>query len=62
MSDSATYPEFNHKAKDLTKYIEAAGTFSLLLKNGNIVHYKPINSEDFRKWLTAHKIPNLRDW
>lgn len=62
MESTATYPEFKHEAKELTKYIEATGVFSILLKDGNISHFKPTDMEDFRAWLSQHEIPNIRDW
>lgn len=43
------YPGFEYEPDTLTKYIEASGLFSILLKGGKIVHYKPSNPEDFRK-------------
>lgn len=60
-TDTIAYPEFKHEAKELTKYIEALGLFSILLKNGDIVHFTPNHTEDFRNWLRQHKIQNLRD-
>ncbi len=62
MNITATYPNFEHEANNLTKYIEGAGTFSILLKNGSIVHFKPISAENFRIWLKQNDIPIMRDW
>jgi hypothetical protein len=60
MITNASYPRFEHKATELAKYIEALGIFSILLKNGKIVHYTPANTDDFRKWLNNHNIDNIR--
>jgi hypothetical protein len=56
----ATYPEFEYNAGDLKKYIEASGLFSILLKCGKVIHYKPKSVNDFRNWLQSHNIFNLR--
>lgn len=61
MSINAAYPDFEHEAKELNRYIEASGLFSILLKCGTIVHYTPVHADDFRNWLTSHDIVNLRD-
>lgn len=60
MNISAAYPEFEHEAHELTRYIEASGLFSILLKCGNIIHHTPAHADDFRDWLTSHNIINLR--
>jgi len=61
MNTIATYPEFEYKASELKRYIEAVGLFSILLNNGEIVHYTPGSSTDFRKWLCCNNIINVRD-
>lgn len=57
----AYYPAFEHSSIDLSKYIEAAGLFTILLKDGKTVHFFPDNQEDFKEWLTEHKVLNIRD-
>jgi hypothetical protein len=60
-TEAAYYPEFEHSSINLSKYIEAAGCFTILLKDGKIVHFFPKKQEDFKEWLTKHNIPNIRD-
>ncbi|WP_018629141.1 hypothetical protein [Niabella aurantiaca] len=55
-----TYPEFEHKPAALTKYIEATGIFTIMLKTGAIVHFSPCDTDGFRSWLTEHNIPDIR--
>lgn len=44
-----SFPGFEYSPDNLIRYIEANGLFTLLLKGGKIVDYKPSNPEDFRK-------------
>ena len=60
MNSTNVYPEFAFKAEELAKFIAAADFITIMLKNGEIVHFTPINKEDFVQWLTANKIKNLR--
>ena len=60
MNINAAYPEFQHEAHELNRYIEASGIFSILLKCGDIIHHRPMHVEDFRNWLSSHDIVNLR--
>ncbi|WP_262919263.1 hypothetical protein [Niabella hibiscisoli] len=39
MTDAAYYHGFEYSSDELYKYIEAAGVFTILLKNGNVVHF-----------------------
>jgi hypothetical protein len=57
----ATYPEFEYRASELKRYIEDVGLFSILLNNGEIVHYKPECSTDFRKWLSRNNITDVKN-
>jgi hypothetical protein len=59
MNTDLSYPEFGYAPNEINKYIEALGLFSILLKNGNIVHFTPQNREDFRMWLTRHNIKDI---
>lgn len=59
MTPSATYPDFEHDAYSIKKYIEAIGLFSILLKCGKIVHYTPACADSFRSWLSSHDISRI---
>jgi len=62
ISEITYYPNFEFHSGELTKYIEAAGVFTILLRNRNTVHFFPERPEDFRKWLQKYKIQNIRDY
>ncbi|MYY43981.1 hypothetical protein EH155_15800 [Elizabethkingia anophelis] len=51
------YPEFEHRANCIIKYAEAIDIFTLLLKNGSIIHFKPRDPHSFRLWLQQNNIP-----
>ena len=43
-----TFEEFEFKAEHLNRYIEASGIFSILLKNGQIIHFIPKDVMSFK--------------
>ncbi|WP_223706996.1 hypothetical protein [Niabella beijingensis] len=55
------FPGFDHTAEKINKYVEALGIFTILLKNGAIVHHNPNDVEGFRNWLKQKSIPNIRE-
>ncbi|ANH79989.1 hypothetical protein A8C56_02465 [Niabella ginsenosidivorans] len=57
---AAAFPGFEHAPDELTKYIEAFGIFTILLRNGSVVHYNPDDTNAFRYWLNRHKIIDIR--
>jgi len=60
------YDWFSSMRSEISKYIEAAGIFSLLLKSGDVIHYIPQDKCAFRKWLYFHGITDVKgehcDW
>jgi hypothetical protein len=60
MIPNPTYPNFDHSASEIKKYIEASSIFSILLTNGEIVHHTPVQVDEFREWLTSHKVTKIR--
>jgi len=58
--NTTSYPAFEHSADTLKRYIEAAGIFTILLKDGTITHYFPENVIEFRSWLEKHNIQDVR--
>lgn len=61
MTTETHYPDFQFKPEQLARYIEAAGTFSLLFKDGNIVHFTAPDPAEFRKWLDEQGVVNIRN-
>lgn len=60
MDQSNRYPDFPYAANELVKFIATAEVTSIMLKNGEIVHYSPQNTELFTGWLRGNKVIDLR--
>jgi len=61
MSDTKNlFPQFMHSATELRKFLQANDMFTILLKNGTIIHHHPEDAVKFRNWLQAHHIEDLR--
>ncbi|HNP24850.1 MAG TPA: hypothetical protein PKK99_05060 [Bacteroidia bacterium] len=54
------YPKFEYTAGQLSKYLAASDFFTIMLKNGDIIHFTPKDVAAFRKWLEKNNIPNIR--
>ena len=61
MKPSGNYPGFNYEANHLSKFLATAGIVTILLKNGEIIHYSPTDINAFMQWLEVHSIENIRD-
>lgn len=65
MTSAAHYPDFKYSAGELSKFLAATEFFTIMLKNGDIVHFTPKNVNEFRKWLLENKVQDIRtekDW
>ncbi len=56
---AALYPGFEYTPGILRKYVEASGIFTIMLKDGTIVHFSPSDNGSFRNWLEQHAIPGV---
>ena len=57
---AATFPGFEYNANELNKFLASSDLFTILLKNGEIIHYTPSDKNAFIKWLQENKIMNIR--
>lgn len=60
MSAPSHYPGFDYPANQIFKFLAALDYFTIILKNGEIVHFKASDVNSFLKWLTDNNIPNIR--
>ena len=60
MSVSSHYPGFDYPANQIFKFLAALDFFTIILKNGEVVHYKASDILSFRQWLTDNNISNIR--
>jgi len=60
MSASSHYPGFDYPANQIFKFLSALDYFTIMLKDGQIVHYTAPDVNAFRQWLTDNNIPDMR--
>lgn len=60
MSASSYYPGFDYPANQILKFLAALDFFTIMLKNGEIVHYTAPDVKSFSQWLSDNNIPNIR--
>lgn len=57
---SDLFPNFGYLPAEILKYIETAGIFRILLRNGISLSFEPKNVQEFHNWLKDHNIENLK--
>ena len=57
---TSTYPGFDYQPNELVKFIACTDIFTILLKNGEIIHYVPADKKLFYEWLVEHKIVDIK--
>ena len=60
MSASSHYPGFDYPVNQVFKFLAALDFFTIMLKNGEIVHYTASDVNAFRKWLADNNVPDIR--
>ncbi|HEY0668475.1 MAG TPA: hypothetical protein VGD22_09890 [Sphingobacteriaceae bacterium] len=54
------YVDFEQPADRLCKFHSSGDLFTILLKDGTIIHHTPKDTALFKKWLLEHKIVDIR--
>lgn len=65
MDTASRYPSFEYSAEQLHKFLAASEFFTIMLTNGDIVHFTPEDEGHFRQWLSDNHITDIRsesDW
>lgn len=60
MFASSHYPGFDYPANQIFKFLAALDFFTIMLRNGEIVHYKALDVSSFSQWLIDNNIPDIR--
>lgn len=60
MSNSNHFPDFDYPIEQLSKFIATSEMVTIMLKNGNIIHYSPKDIFAFLRWLHNHGIEDLK--
>ncbi|MNJ92295.1 hypothetical protein D3C87_99620 [compost metagenome] len=50
-----------HHSDEIRKFIANCGIFSLLLKNGKVIHFIPDDPDHFIQWLSSKGIKNIKE-
>ncbi|GAB2977388.1 hypothetical protein GCM10027049_10600 [Mucilaginibacter puniceus] len=57
---TSSYPGFDYKADELRKFLASTDIFTILLKNGKIIHFTALDKNSFQQWLIEHNIENIK--
>lgn len=60
MSANSRYSGFHYPASELSKFLAAADFFTIMLKDGRIIHFTPDDANSFQHWLLLNKIIDMR--
>jgi len=55
-----TYPALAFPASEISAFAVAIDYFILSLKNGEIIHFQPDDTQIFYDWLIAHNIRDIQ--
>lgn len=55
------FPSFPYAGDALIKYLFTSGVFTILLKDGKIVHHEPEDVAAFESWLNSCNVLDMRD-
>jgi|GEM_PF-3763681 len=60
---TALYPGFGYAGNKLRRFSKAGALFSVLLDNGNIVHFAADKDQvqSFHEWLKSHLVIDVKD-
>ncbi len=54
------YPNFEYLAEELKKYASTSCFFTIMLKNGKIIHHFPEDMNNFKTWLEQNEVVDIR--
>lgn len=54
------YPNFEYLAEEVKKYLSTSGFFTIMLKNGKIIHHFPEDMNNFQTWLEQNEVVDIR--
>ncbi|HQS22895.1 MAG TPA: hypothetical protein PLC18_00860 [Sediminibacterium sp.] len=60
MTANSQYPGFDYPAQNLSKFLGVLDFFTIMLKDGSIIHFKPDDANSFRHWLLLNKVIDMR--
>lgn len=58
---TASYPGFEYVATQLSKFLAASDFFTIMLYDGGVIHYTPLDEDSFKQWLLDNNVKDIRD-
>lgn len=60
MTAANMFPGFDYSAEQLSKFLSASDFFTIMLKDGGVIHFTPKDVPAFQEWLERNKVQNIR--
>lgn len=60
MTAASHFPGFNYPAFELLKFLNASHLFTIMLKNGDIIHFSTDDSILFKQWLVDNNVADIK--
>ena len=60
MTTANYFPGFDYPASELVKFLTASNSFTIMLKNGDIIHFSTEDDKLFKQWLLENGVVDLR--
>lgn len=59
MLTTSQYPGFDYEIDQISKFLAVLDFFTIMLQDGQIVHFTPPSAGSFRQWLLEHNITDI---
>ena len=59
MLTKTNYEGFDYPADQLLKFLSVLDFFTIMLKDGQIVHFTPSSATTFKQWLLHHNVIDI---
>lgn len=60
MTAANYFPGFDFPASELIKFLTVSDSFTIMLKNGDIIHFSTEDEMLFKKWLIDNNVVDMR--
>lgn len=60
MTTANYFPGFDYLASELVKFLTVSDLFTIMLKNGEIIHFSTQEDELFKQWLIDNNVIDMR--
>lgn len=60
MTAANYFPRFEYPASELIKFLTASDSFTIMLKDGSIIHFATEKDTLFKQWLIDNNVVDMR--